>query len=417
MSVKGHSQMKTLVRCGMLIDGTGADPKRSVDILVEDGVIKWIQPRRRSIADADLTVDATELSVLPGFIDCHVHLDTNQGGLDEALHTPYSLSVAHMLANARTTLEAGVTAIRDAGGTTMGAKMAIERGLFPGPRLRISVNYLSQTGGHGDETLPSGIDTRVEAPDRPSGVADGIDGVRRATRIMLRAGADQIKVMASGGVLSPSDTPDSEGFSFEELQVIVSAAAAARKRVMAHAQGTAGIKNAVRAGAASIEHGMFLDEEAAVEMARRGTYFVPTLAAPISIIQRAQDDPPSVPSYALAKAREVADAHRESVAIALASGVRIAMGTDAGVSPHGSNLKELEYLVSAGLTPMQAIVAATRTAAECCEYRDGGTLEAGKRADFLGIAGDPLEDIRIVQDPIRMPLIHLGNVIVKSDLA
>src|SRR5262249_27640616 len=222
----------------------------------------------------------------------------------------------------------------------------------------------------GERTMPGGVDLRLGTPDHalpehPWPVGDGIDEVRRATRAVLRAGADQVKLMTSGGVMSAGSEPTATGFSPEEIAAIVYEARAAGKTVMAHAQATQGIKNAVLGGIHSIEHGIYLDEEVVEEMKRRGTYLVPTLVAPLWVIRRAEREPGSVPPYAVRKAREVVADHQASFRLALERGVRIAMGTDTGVGPHGSNAEELEQMVELGMTPMQAIVATTRTAAEC----------------------------------------------------
>jgi imidazolonepropionase-like amidohydrolase len=318
---------------------------------------------------------------------------------------PFSLLVGHALNHARVTLEAGFTSVRDAGGTPRGVRMAVDQGLFPGPRLRIAVSALSQTGGHGDSLMPNGANIRPLS-ELPFTVVDGIEGVRRATREVLRAGADQVKVHTSGGVMSPNDEPGATGFAPDEIAAIVYEARAAGKTVMAHAQASQGIKNAVLGGIFSIEHGIYLDEEVIEEMKRRGTFLVPTLVAPLWVIRRAEKDPSSVPPYALRKAREVMADHQASFRLAVERGVRIAMGTDTGVGPHGSNAEELERMVEGGMTPMQAIVATTGVAAECARIAHlTGTLEVGKRADVLGVDGDPLTDIRVLQDKEKLPLI------------
>jgi imidazolonepropionase-like amidohydrolase len=305
--------------------------------------------------------------------------------------------------------------VRDAAGTPRGVKMAIEQGLFPGPRLRIAVSALSQTGGHGDAVMPNGANIRLGNAELPTTVVDGIDGVRRAAREVLRAGADQIKVHTSGGVMSPNDEPGATGFSPEEIAALVYEAAAAGKTVMAHAQANQGIKNAVRGGIQSIEHGIYLDEEVVDEMKRRGTFFVPTLVAPLWVIRRAEKDPASVPPYALRKSKEVVADHQASFRLAVERGVRIAMGTDTGVGPHGSNAEELERMVEGGMSPMQAIVATTRTAAECSRISHlTGTLEVGKRADLLAIDGDPLSNIRVLQDPARLLVIMRDGIAYKN---
>jgi imidazolonepropionase-like amidohydrolase len=385
-----------VVRASTLIDGTGTDPVRGRFVVVEDGVIQRIAadaPR-----DAEV-VDPGELTILPGLIDCHVHLAVNQESIQQRLLTPPSLNTAQALANARTTLEAGFTTVRDAGFTPRGVKMAIERGMFPGPRMRIAVTPLSQTGGHGDSMTPSGVSIWPGDSERPLGVADGIENVRRVTREVVRAGADQIKVMTSGGVMSPNDEPTATGFSPEEIAAIVYEAHAAGKTVMAHAQATQGIKNAVLAGIESIEHGIFLDEDICREMKKRGTYLVATLIAPLWVLRRAEKDPSSIPPYALRKAKEVVEVHKRAFRMAAELGVKIAMGTDTGVGPHGTNAEEIAVMVENGLTPMQAIVATTKTAAECARV-DAlvGTIEPGKRADLIGVRGDPLANIALFKD-------------------
>jgi imidazolonepropionase-like amidohydrolase len=236
-------------------------------------------------------------------------------------------------------------------------------------------------------------------PERPSGVVDGIDNIRRVTREVLRAGADQIKIMTSGGVLSPNDEPGATGFSPEEIAAVVYEAHAAGKTVMSHAQAMQGIKNAVLAGVESIEHGIYLTEEICAEMKKRGTYLVATLVAPLWVIRRAEKDPSSMPPYAVRKAKEVADAHTRSFRMAVEKGVRIAMGTDTGVGPHGTNAEEIALMVENGMTAMQAIVATTKTAAQCARVdKLVGTIEPGKRADLVGVRGDPLANVALFKD-------------------
>lgn len=403
--------MITAVRASTLIDGTGAEPVRGRFIVIEDGVITQIAADPPKGAEV---TDAGDLVILPGLIDCHVHLAVSQDTIQERLLTPLSFNTAMALVAARTTLEAGFTTVRDAGFTTRGVKMAVERGLFPGPRMRIAVTPLSQTGGHGDSMTPSGVNMWPGDPERPQGVVDGIDGVRRATREVLRAGADQIKIMTSGGVLSPNDEPGATGFSPEEIAAIVYEAHAAGKTVMSHAQATQGIKNAVLAGVESIEHGIYLDEEACAQMKQRGTYLVATLIAPLWVLRRAERDPASIPPYAVRKSKEVIDAHRQAFRMAVETGVKIALGTDTGVGPHGTNAEEIAIMVENGMTPMQAIVASTKTAAECARVdKLVGTIEPGKRADLVGVRGDPLANIALFRDPASVAFVMKDGVTYK----
>jgi imidazolonepropionase-like amidohydrolase len=409
--------MAIAVRAGTFIDGNGGEPVRNATIVIEGNTIAAVNANGDIPRGAEV-IDAAGMTVMPGMIDCHVHLPFSAASVQERLMTPYSLQVAEALTHARVTLDHGFTTVRDAGGTPRGVKMAIERGLYPGPRLRIAVGALSQTGGHGDSTMPSGANVRVGDPEHPNTVVDGIENVRRATRELLRAGADQIKVHTSGGVMSPNDEPGATGFSPEEIATIVYEARAAGKTVMAHAQATQGIRNAVLGGIRSIEHGIYLTEEVCDEMIERGTYLVATLVAPLWVIRRAEKDPANVPDYALRKAKEVKEDHFNSFKLALQKGVRIAMGTDTGVGPHGSNAEELALMVEAGMTPMQAIVATTKTAAECCTIGAlTGTLEPGKRADLLVVDGDPLADIAVLQDTDKLALIMRDGQAFKNLLA
>src|ERR1700736_2586733 len=406
--------MPTAVRCGTLIDGTGAEPARGAALVCDGDTIVTIDRGGQVPRDADV-IDAGHLTVMPGMIDCHVHLGSSTWGLQERLLTPYSLTIAHALNHARITLEAGFTSVRDAAGVPRGVKMAIVQGLFPGPSMRIAVSALSQTGGHGDSLMPNGANIRPTNSEMPHTVVDGVEDVRRAAREVLRAGADQIKVHTSGGVMSPNDEPGATGFSPDEIAAIVYEARAAGKTVMAHAQATQGIKNAVLGGIHSIEHGIYLDEEVIEEMKRRGTFLVATLVAPLWVVRRAEKDPGSVPPYAVRKAKEVTADHKKSFRLAVERGVRIATGTDTGVGPHGTNAEELECMVAGGMTPMQAIVATTKSAAECTRISHlTGTLEPGKRADVLGVDGDPLTDIRVLQDTARLALIMRDGTMFKD---
>ncbi len=364
--------MTIAIHGARLIDGTGTDPQSNATVVIEDDRIVRVGVGIDAPPGATV-YDAAGRTVMPGMIDCHVHLLFQPATLQERLLTPPSLQLFLGARNAQETLNAGITTVRDAGGTPHGFRLAIERGLIPGPRMKIAVSMLSQSGGHGDATMPSGVRTRVPwGPEFPENVCDGPDEVRKATRAMLRAGADFIKLCSTGGVLSPTDEPGHTQFTPEEIATAVEEARAAGKTCMSHAQATQGIKNAVRAGVESIEHGVFLDDEAIAEMKARGTFLVPTLVAPVWVIRNAERNPGSVLPQSLRKSKEVMDDHRASFRRAVQSGVRIAMGTDSGVGPHGHNAEELALMVEGGLTPMQAIVATTKTASECVHMADEG---------------------------------------------
>ena len=378
---------RTLFTNARVFDGTGA-PVADGQVAVEGGLIREVGLG----LDGDEAIDLGGRGLLPGLFDTHVHVAFTDVDLWKQAQKPFSLEFYETARNLMSTLRGGITTIRDAGGADLGTKTALEQGLIGGPRMQISIAMVSQTGGHGDDWLASGqtVGLFTAHPGRPSGIVDGPEEMRRKVRELIRDGADVIKVATSGGVLSPRDDPRHAHFAPDELEVLVREAAAAGRWVMSHAQGSEGIKNAVRAGIRSIEHGIYLDDEAIELMLQRGTYLVPTLVAPRGVL-RAADAGMSIPEASLAKAREVIDVHFDSFRRAVAAGVKIAMGTDSGVTPHGRNLEELALMEQGGMTPLEVLVATTRRAAELLGLEKGsGTIEAGKRADLVVIEGDPL---------------------------
>ena len=406
---------------GQVFDGTGTEPGPA-DVVIEGGRIVEVGTG----LDGDQVVDCTGQSVLPGMFDCHVHLtDSTLNALDWE-SAPFSLQFYQAARNMELTLAAGITTVRDACGADLGVQAAQRYGLIRGPRMQISITMISQTGGHGDRWQASGCPGAYQwpHPGRPDGVADGPDQVRAKVREMIRAGADVIKIATSGGVFSPRDDPRQAHFRDAEIAVIVEEAAAAGRYVMAHAHGTAGIKAAIRAGVRSIEHGTFLDQEAIEMMTGHGTWLVPTLAASLGLSQAIKSGVPVWPQAA-EKERIFGGAAQASVRAAIAAGVKIAMGTDAPVYPHGKNLRELELLVQAGMKPAQALHAATLSAARLTGL-DGelGTLEPGKVADLVIADGDALDvhdlgdRIRAVyQDGVLVSAPEPGNCPVRADCA
>lgn len=394
--------VRKIVKNGLIIDGTGSEPKEGHIVVIEDNRIDFIGKEEDFQAKGDETfIDAQGGTILPGFIDTHVHMMLEYSPIAERLATPFSFMYYQAAEYLKTTLHAGITSVRDALGTDLGVKKAVDEGLIAGPRLQLSINALTITGGHGDGYTVSGnvVDLLPsDYPGMPSGVCDGVEEVRKKTREMLRAGAEVIKVHATGGVLSATDHPEFTQFSLEELKVIVEEGKFRKGvKVMAHAQGAEGIKNAVRAGIHSIEHGIFIDDEAIELMLENGTYLVPTLLAPVAVLETAEAT--GMPETAVQKSKEVIDIHVASFKKAHEAGVKIAMGTDAGVFKHGTNLRELGLMADAGMTPMETIVASTKTAAECLGWEDRlGTLEAGKLADLIIVKGNPLEDIHSLAD-------------------
>jgi imidazolonepropionase-like amidohydrolase len=398
---------RTLFHGGRVFDGTLA-PLTDADVVIEDDRIVEVGPG----LDGDESIDCTGHTVLPGLFDTHTHVIFSTLDWVEELVTPFSFKFYDGMRNLAATLATGITTVRDAAGADAGVKKAVDEGVIAGPRMQISVNMLSQTGGHADGWLRSGVDLDLEWPGNPSGRVDGPDAVRRKVREMIRAGADVIKVATSGGVLSPTDDPRHPHFRPDELEEIVTEATAAGIYVMAHAQGGEGIKNAVRAGIRSIEHGIYLDDEGIELMVQRGTWLVPTLVAPLGVLD-AVDAGASIPASSVEKAKAVVQVHQQAVGRAIDAGVKVAMGTDSGVAPHGANLRELDLLVRCGMSPQQALVATTSSAAELMGLGDElGTLEPGKRADLVLLQGDALE-VATLRERIRQ--VWKDGVLVAED--
>jgi imidazolonepropionase-like amidohydrolase len=379
---------RTLLTGGLVFDGTGAPPAEA-EVLIEGGRIVEVGTG----LDGDEAVDVGGRHLLPGLFDCHTHVTLTSVDLMGILQAPFSYRFFQTVQNLAATLRAGITTVRDAAGADAGVKRAVADGLVPGPRLQISVTLLSQTGGHGDGWFPSGqtLDFWPVYPGMPDGLVDGPEAMRRKVRELVRAGADVIKVATSGGVLSPTDDPRHAHFRDDELTALVTEAAAAGRWVMAHAQGADGIKAAVRAGVRSIEHGIYLDDEAIGLMLDRGTWLVPTLVAPRGVLAAAAAGV-AIPEAAQRKAAEVAEVHADSFRRAVAAGVKVAMGTDSGITAHGRNLAELELMAKGGMGPAEVLAATTSGAAELLGVAgELGTLEAGKRADVVVVDGDPFE--------------------------
>ena len=380
---------RTVFRGARVFDGTGSRPAEA-DVVVEDGRFVEIGTG----LDSDDGVDVSGKHLLPGMFDCHVHVASTYEDFDETavMHRPFSYGFFKIPETLRTTLALGITTIRDASGADLGMKRAVEDGVLVGPRMQISVQMLSITGGHADATLPSGgvSPWGFEYPGMPSGVCDGIAGVERKVREVIAAGADVIKIASSGGYLSPLDDPSLPHFSEEEVATIVRTAGDLGRSVMSHAHGPEGIKRAVRGGVRSIEHGTFLDEEGIELMLERGTWLVPTLTAGDTTEEIANN--PAVPEPVRAKMRDLGRPELEAFHRAADADVRVAMGTDCPVAPHGTNLRELQLMAENGYSPEQALVAATSSAAELMGLADRlGTIEPGKLADVVVVDGDPFD--------------------------
>ncbi|WP_322516119.1 amidohydrolase family protein [Rhodopseudomonas palustris] len=398
---------------GTLIDGLGGDPIKSGVVVIENGrIIAAGSADKVAIPSSAERLDASGRTILPGFIDCHVHGTYRARDMRQHLLNTPTYNVLRSIDIFRETLACGITTARDMGGADAGFRTAIEEGLIDGPRLLISLGMISQTGGHGDYWVPADmrIKKRAWLPDT---VADGVEDIRRLVRELLMRGADFIKICATGGITSVTDSWDEPQFTIEEIRTAVEEAAAKRRRVAVHAEGIDGIRNAVKSGVHTLEHGWFLDEECADEMIKSDTWWVPTLAlVPLSVKKRADDK--SWAGHQMGqedvKDKQIYDLMQDQIPIwkdAVRRGVKVAMGTD---QSHrllvGENMTELKFMVDwLGMAPMDVIVASTSKAAECIERPELGALAPGKIADVLVVDGDPLADIRVMEDRSRLHLV------------
>jgi len=352
-------------------------------------------------------------TLLPGLIDCHTHLSSRPGiGPLANLKSSAGRSAITGVNNCRATVMAGFTTCRDVGGTALvdvALRDAINAGDIPGPRMQVATFALSMTGGHGDDR--NQLDYHW-CNDEASGVADGVDEVRKKVRFDIQQGADVIKILATGGVLSANDNPQWTGYTQEEMRAAVDEANRLGRNVAAHCHGKQGMIWASNAGVRSIEHGSYMDEEAAAVLKKNGTWYVPTLYVVEPIL--ATGNPLHIPEQSLAKARDVRGHMRHAFQTALRTGVKIAFGTDAGVFPHGAQVKEFKIYTDLGMTPMQAIRTATTSAAELMGWSGHvGTIAPGAFADMIAVAGDPMRDITELE---RVRWVMKGGVVVKDEL-
>jgi imidazolonepropionase-like amidohydrolase len=390
-----------VLKAARLFDGKSNALVTPGVVVVTDGKIVAAGTSAAIPAGSEM-IDLGDATLLPGFIDAHTHLtmmyneDYKQERLDR-LEKTIAERALDASVNARVTLLAGVTTVRDVGSSDyldVGLRNAIRNGKVPGPRMLVTVHALSATGGHCDfsQGYREGLFGHESGP--LEGVVNGADQARYAVRLDHKYGADMIKVCATGGVLSPTDDVDTPQLTQEELNAIVDEAHALRRKTAAHAHGAEGAKRAIRAGIDSIEHGTFLDDEALDMMKQRGTFLVPTLMA-VQGLQEKIDKGTYIPAAILAKAKAAIASIRQTFQRALAKGVKIGLGTDAAVYPHGRNVEEFHQMTDLGMKPIDALKAGTSMDAELLGLADKiGTLEAGKIADVVAVPGDPVQNIR-----------------------
>ena len=390
------------LRAARLIDGTGTAPiTNGVVVVTDDKIVAVGKQGSVNVPAGAKTIDLGDVTLLPGFIDAHTHVigrevgDPEKG--DELVRDYQGFGAILGVANAQKTLLGGFTTIRNVGAPNfddMALRSAISEGFVIGPRMQNAGHAIGITGGHCDE---NGFRPGLMDGNPALGIADGADQARAAVRYQAKYGADVIKICATGGVLSEGDAVGVQQYTYDEMKAIVDEATKLERKVAAHAHGTEGIKTAVRAGVASIEHGSFLDEEGAKMMAQRGTFLVPTLSAGESVERLVKAG--QIKGLRAQKALAAAAAMRNGVKIAVRDGVPIALGTDAGVDPHGKNAHEFVLMVEwGGMTPMQSIVAGTLNGAKLLGWDNRvGSLTPGKLADVVAVPGDPLRDIHAME--------------------
>ena len=396
---------KTLLHCGHLLDVRAGRLLSQQTIVVEKGRIVAVQSGYAAGGAQDQVINLEDRTVLPGLIDCHVHLESTPSR--NSFREQFTLNPADVAyraeANALTTLRAGFTTVRDCGGSGVNTALrkAVAQGLVPGPRIYSAGTAISSTGGHMDPTdgLSDFMMDKLN-PGPAEGVANGPEQCRQAVREQFRRGADLIKIASTGGVLDLSKDGTGAQYSEEEIRAVVQAARDLGMPVACHAHGAEGIKRAVRAGVSSIDHGSLMDAEAIQLMAKTRTWYVPTLIAGKSVADTTRRHPDYFPPVIAAKALAVGTQMQGTFGRAIKQGVRVAFGTDAGVFQHGQNAREFGYMTEAGMLPLEAIRAATLNAAELLgDPQNLGTLEAGKYADVVAVADNPLQDISTLLRP------------------
>lgn len=368
-------------------------------IVTSNGLISKILPTAEAKNLEGQRIDTTGCTLLPGLIDCHVHLTFDASPnprltMQDKSHAQITLET---LTNARKTLQAGVTSVRDCGGKSyieFAVRDAIKRGEFDGPTILAAGQVVCMTGGHGEWF---------------GCTADGPQEIIKAVRQQLKAGSDFLKIMATGGVTTECGDPEDAHYTEEELRAGINEAKRFRKRSASHAQGCTGVLNAVRAGISSIEHGFYLDQECIDAMLKNGTYLVPTLYAVGKILNGKSD---GVPESMIAKTARHAEQHINSILAFYKAGGKIAMGTDSGVplTPHGDNCKELAAMVEIGMSPKDVLLISTRNAADLMGLDSVGRIEEGCQADLLVVKGNPLEDMRMVSDKTNHKMVFKGGV-------
>lgn len=414
LAVLSASAQRTILHCGSLIDGKSEVAQSRMSIIIEGNKITAIQKGYASEKSGDKVIDLKDKTVLPGFMDMHVHIEsenTPQRRLNQYILNPADVAYDAQVF-AKRTLMAGFTTVRDLGGSGVNVSLrnAINAGKVVGPRIYTAEKTIATTGGHGDPTN-GGASHLIGNPGPKEGVINSEAEARKAVRQRYKNGADVIKITATGGVLSVAKDGQGPQFKMDELKGIIETANEYGLVSAAHAHGDEGMRRAVEAGISSIEHGTFMSQETMDLMIQKGTYLIPTISAGKFVVEKAKI-PGFFPDVVVPKALEVGPKIQETFGAAYKRGVKIAFGTDAGVFPHGDNGKEFAYMVEAGMPAMAAIKSATIAAAQLLRIEDQyGSLESGKMADIVAVDGDPLTNISVLE---KVAFVMKGGVVFKN---
>jgi imidazolonepropionase-like amidohydrolase len=417
VGLAGAAQAEDVViHAGRLLDGLSKTPRTQMSIVIHDDRVVSVQPGYTTPAGARV-IDLSNATVLPGLIDCHVHITSQSDGGDtvhEAV-THTRLESAYLSTRyVRNTLEAGFTSVRDVGGDTdlvVALKRAINAGTIPGPRMWVAGAPLGPTGGHGDPA--DGLDPELSHPGWDEVTIDSPEKARHVVREFRRRGVDLIKIMPSGGVLSIGDDPSLQLMADDEIKAVIDTAHALGMKVAAHVHGTEAINHTLSLGVDSIEHGSFADAESYKLFKAHGAYLVPTLLIAQRVLDVANTHPETLPPTAAAKAKSVVPTLEANFGKAYRAGVKIAFGTDESLVPHGENAKEFELMVKGGMTPIDAIMASVANGADLIgDAQDIGSIQPGRFADVIAVSGDPVSDITELQ---RVKFVMKGGIVYKSD--
>lgn len=384
--------------------------KTNQNVLIEGNVIKEVTSGK---IKADNVIDGEDNYLLSGFIDCHTHIFAKGFHKEENMANPLGLHFYNAVPHSLQTINAGVTTIRDCGSADLSFKLAQQRKLFTAPKIHLSITPLVMTGGHFDLLLPSGWDMEIIYPGFPKGRCDGVEEVLKKTREVRRAGADFIKVMASGGVLTTNTSPEFAQFNKKELKTIVNEAKATNMKVSAHCHSLKGMNNCIDAGFSSIEHGTFIDRKTSQKMVEKNVSLVATLLVHQFL---AKNGFPAWDSYATektAKLKEIVKVHKENISVAYEEGVNILMGTDSGVIPHGHNLEELTHLTDIGMSADEAIAAGTVRAAEFLGFDNLGLVKENYTADLILVNSNPLDDVSVLSNNDHILKVIQDGFVVK----